>query len=606
MKKFLTFLLCLCLLLSAVACTSDTNTPDSESDAFTETAEDSAEDSTEDSAKDTAESLKALYKDVIADYIDLLTAKKNGEALSAPNTKKMNEREAAIAEALYGIADACTDAENMGYGYKDMDGNGCPELLLMNNYGSIKAVFTISNKKPLLLEAAYGSNNYIMFAPNNRFFIRRETVEGNLEETTFYTARVEGNKMVYDLVYGGIYDQNEKKVLNYYQTVNGIQKTITSEEFNELDREYRRAYGGTNPTTAKLSAPRIHLPLKETASDNNLPVADFSSYEAIRKTYKAIAACPDDFKDYEWISGEYDNRFAFPDDAAYDVYNRLLYLSKYVGENLGYDEIDLNGDGQDELLLLTEYYGIKAIFTQKNGIPVMVEVLSNETAWLDDNGQIHVDNEEYYELEYLLYEFKENGDYNLIYSILVAENGNRYLTKNGKTEILSFEDSLDLYYDDYCCYTEPFDSGEHTRNVSSLTYTPLTQPKDDPTKLAISQTWKKYADLEKTSGEKWGAWSNTYITFENVTDTEMDVHFKYRYTVLYPDPDKDNYLLDKDTDTYFDVTATNQNGTWRFEGDGIKGHFEFSQNYLWLVIEESGDQRFPTGFHCYSVYTPEE
>jgi len=34
--------------------------------------------------------------------------------------------------------------------------------------------------------------------------------------------------------------------------------------------------------------------------------------------------------------------------------------------------------------------------------------------------------------------------------------------------------------------------------------------------------------------------------------------------------------------------------------------FEFGHNYLWLVIDESTDQRFPVGNHCYKKYVPDD
>ena len=116
-----------------------------------------------------------------------------------------------------------------------------------------------------------------------------------------------------------------------------------------------------------------------------------------------------------------------------------MYTSYRGGFNEGYDEIDLNGDGVDELVLMNEDYIIKAIFTIKNGKPVMLDALTHEEGWLDSEGFIHVDREDEYVLEYSLYELTADGDYNLIYSILLAQYGNYYqinyyLTKEGKTE----------------------------------------------------------------------------------------------------------------------------------------------------------------------------
>ncbi|MBQ7316407.1 MAG: hypothetical protein IJW90_04770 [Clostridia bacterium] len=611
MKKFLLSLLAFCLLLSAVACTADSADTAQSSDTEEKSEAVTTSDGSEEPPRDTdPEAIKRIYDGIITDYKTLLTAKKNGEELPVLTSKTMDKRERAIAEALYGIVDACKDAEtaqNMGYGYKDMDGNGCPELILLTQYATVRAIFTVSDKKPLLLEAAYGENGHCLFATNNRFFISRETLNGNIQEGTTYTCRVQGNKMVYDSIYGTTFDTEKKEVIENFQIKNGVRTPIDKETYGELNREYYQTY--SNPSynnTVKLLAPRIYFPLKDKTPDEGLPVADFSSYAAIRDTYIAIATCLDKFRENQWVSGAYDNLFSFPDDTAYDYYNRLLYLSSWTGANIGYDEIDLNGDGQDELVLLRENYAIKAIFTQKNGIPVLVDSFPTAYAWLDDKGQIHVDREEYYELEYSLYDFTENGDFHLVYSILVAENGNRYLTKNGKTEKISFEESLEIYYDDYCRYTEPFDPNEHTRSVSSLTYTPLSAPEEDPLKGALAQTWHKYASLDKTSGREWGAWSNTYITFENATESQMDVNLKYVFTFSYPDPDRENYLLDDSTESYLKATVTKTDGIWRFEGDGIKGRFEFGTHYLWMILEESSDERFPVGAHGFDVYEPME
>lgn len=581
MKKLIFTLLCACLLLSAVACT----TPE-----------------------ESYEKQKSLYDDIITEYTALLTAKHNGEELPALDTKGMDHREEAIATALHGAVESCKDAEaaaNLGYGFKDMDNNGTPELILLSKYTSVKAIFTISGRKPILLEANYEERGAFLFGTDRRFFIERTTVEGNIEESIVYVCRVDGDKMAYDSVYGGLYDMDKKEVLEYFQIVDGERTIIDKETHDELYREYRRITSSTDyGQTVKLLTPYIHLPLVDKGSAENLPVADFSSYAAIRETYKAISTCLEDFDNNKWLQGEYDDLFAFPDDISFEYYTQLLYTA-YRGAYLeGYDEIDLNGDGQDELVLMNENYTIKAIFTQRNGKPVLLDAVADETCWLDEEGLIHVDRVDYYELEYSLYEFTKDGEYHLVYSILAAENGNRYLTKDGKTEIISFEDSLTLYYDEYCRYSEPFDPNEHTRNVSSLTYTPLVEPTEDLRKAAVDITWDKYANLEETTGKDW-AYSNTYVTFGNVTDTQMDVNVRYVYTFLYPDPDRDNYLLDDTTESTLKLTASLRDGVWVFDGEGIEGHLEFGQEHLWIIIEESTDERFPAGAYCYGVCSEE-
>ena len=558
----------------------------------------------------TPEQQKEAYTPIIKQYTALLTAKQNGEELPVPDTEGMDEGEAAIAIALHGIV-ADQNAEtlaDLGYGFKDMDGNGTPELILLSRYTSIRAVFTLAKHKPVLLEANYGKGTAFLFAPKNRFFMKRNTVTDSIEEELLYTCHVDGEKMVYDAIYGAVYDQEKKEVLERFQMVDGQRTPIDKETYNELDREYRKTLGTDYGHTVKLFSPYIHYPLGEKVSTENLPVADFSSYEAIRETYKAISTCLEGrLVGNDWLKGAYDDLFSYPDDFSFEYYTQLLYAAYNNAYYEGYDEIDLNGDGKDELVILNEDYTIKAIFTMKKGTPVMLDAFANEVCWLDEEGMIHVDRTDYYELEYSLYEFTKEGDYNLVYSILVAENGNRYLTKDGKTEIISFEDSLTLYYDEYRpFYTEPFGAEEYNRSVSGLTYTPLTPYTEDPMKTAVTKMWRKSATLDKTSGEEYGAYSNTYVTFENATDTGMDVHVKYAYTVLYPDPDREYHSLEKTTESYLDFTAREENGVFAFEADGIKGHLEFRNKNTWLVIEESSDKRFPVGYHRLWEYIPGE
>ena len=269
---------------------------------------------------DDYETQKAAYDGIIEEYTALLTAKQNGEELPVPDTTGMSEGEAAIAIALHGIV-ADQNAEtlaDLGYGFKDMDGNGTPELILLTRYTSIRAVFTLVNRKPVLLEANYGEGAVFLFATKNRFFMERSTVDGSIRDATLYTCHVEGDRMVYDAVYGEVYDQEKKETLELYQMVDGNRTVIDKEAFNELYRERRQTLDTEYGRTVKLFSPYIHYPLGETVPTENLPVADFSSYEAIRETYKAISTCLEKFEPNKWLQGEYDNLFTYPDDRSFE------------------------------------------------------------------------------------------------------------------------------------------------------------------------------------------------------------------------------------------------------------------------------------------------
>ena len=86
----------------------------------------------------------------------------------------------------------------------------------------------------------------------------------------------------------------------------------------------------------------------------------------------------------------------------------------------------------------------------------------------------------------------------------------------------------------------------------------------------------------------------------------MTVSIKYKFTYSYPDPDREDYLLDETTESTLNVTAHRQNDVLVFDENGIKGRIEFGHNYLWLIIDKSSDERFPVGNHCYKRYSPND
>lgn len=558
------------------------------------------------------EKQKAAYNDIIEQYTALLTAKQNGETLTPPDTTGMSEGEAAIAEAVFETASACENPEKMAYTYKDMDGNGTLELLFLTSPMDLQAIFALDGKAPVLLACDDGEKDEDWyFDAEGRVYSTVHTIldmEKKQIEATGIHFHVEGAKLVQDVQYilTWFVVNNRPTSTEYFEVVDGTRQPIDEARYSELSADYNRVrdYSGFQSIQRKLNAPRMIFLLDE--QTETPPTVDFSTYEAIRETYKAISTRLEDYDTDDWLAGKYDNLFTYPDDVAYSYYQHLLYAAYRGGTCEGYDEIDLNGDGMDELVILNEDYVIKAIFTQKNGTPVLLGAFGYETCWLDGQGLIHIDRNDGYELEYSVYELTKKGDYNPVYSILMTEDGNRYLVKDGEKKQITFEESLDRLYNEYYPYTEPFTANEHTRVASDLTYTPLTLPTEDLTLAGTGKTWQKNASLDKTSGKEFGAWSNTYLTFDTVTDTQINLHIRYEFSFHYPDPDRENYLLVDTTESQLDITATIQDGVLVFDGGGIKGHIEFGQKYLWLVIEEGNDERFPVGYHCYGVYTPEE
>ena len=584
MKRFLTFLLCLSLLLTAVACKNEQQEPEEPS-------------------------VYATYDDIAAEFAALLTAKYNGEELTAPNTGDMDERETAIAEALYDIVDAhiidATYPINLGYGYKDVDGNGTSEMFLLSQSLSLHAIFTLSEEGEPILLASRSSDlsSYITFAGGDRFFMTRSKNIEDSVEMVYYTCHVDGDQMVYDLVYGEVWkrSQNKREYLEWFQIVDGNRISIDEETFDEFYWDYERTLASkSDKEVLKFAAPYIHFPMNEPINTEGLPVADFSSYEAILGTCRALASVDvDRFEYLDWIrAGKYDDLFTFPDDTSFEYYNRLLYaafMNDFENFDLsGYDLIDLNGDGRDELVLLSETYNIKAIFTQKNGVPVLLKGVTNaRNCWLDEEGFIRTDHEYRDKAEYTTYEITKDGEFKPVSYLRSTEVG-YYLTKDGKTEKITREEYRKLY-EDYVCYPEHLETNEYTRYVSDLSYTPLIQPTEDLVQAAAKKTWDTWIKL------------HTFIkmNLEVVTDTQINVDFAHELYNSYLDPDQNIYVPDY-TITSLKVTARKENGVFVFDENGIKGWIEFGQDHQWVIIEESTDQRFLVGAYCYNEDIPME
>ena len=280
-----------------------------------------------------------VYADIISQYTALLTAKQKGETLVAPNTEGMDADQAAIVQTVFRIVEGM-DAkyvERYGYGYKDCDGNGIPELVLFPEFGRVvKALFTVSDGKAVLLASnltdpdnVYFSENNIFFSKNGLFLMMQGEEEGSVATTTYSYFRVVGDKLAYETVYGEVYDYEKKEILENFQMVNGERVSIDREAFMELNLEYTQIRDGfTNMGILKLQAPRIYLPLVDQGIDETRPVADFSSYAAIIKTVKAISEDDmfDAFHYQEWENGKYDHLYACPTETDFDYYNRFLYI----------------------------------------------------------------------------------------------------------------------------------------------------------------------------------------------------------------------------------------------------------------------------------------
>ena len=138
-----------------------------------------------------------------------------------------------------------------------------------------------------------------------------------------------------------------------------------------------------------------------------------------------------------------DSQYSNLDKRESEIYNSL---SHFICGGSGYCIKDINNDGVDELILLTEWWNLKGMFTMKDGLPVLLEKCDD--GGIGKDGKIRV---EYTE---------ESGEYRkTIYRLKSLEDG--ALVTSAELEEIDFidGDKTDEYYQIingegvYCIYT---------------------------------------------------------------------------------------------------------------------------------------------------------
>ena len=102
-----------------------------------------------------------------------------------------------------------------------------------------------------------------------------------------------------------------------------------------------------------------------TTSQNNTPVEEasaFLNYDDILNTITLL---------YN-VNGESTFRAEHPDLNARESFI-FDHLSDFICGGIGYCVKDINGDGIEELIMLTENWRLRGLFTMQNGVPVLLE-----------------------------------------------------------------------------------------------------------------------------------------------------------------------------------------------------------------------------------------
>lgn len=563
MKKTALLLAFVMLLSALFACSAPTEPDDS-----------TPSETTPSETPSVPETGSVSYNSITEKYEELVNCLKNGEELPSRDGEK--EFEKAVYDAVFDAVMTNKDkAEEMAYGRKDLNRDGKDELILLSKNLDIYAVFA---KKDGITVSLFTPGCDAVIDSRGIFY---------LHSGTRFNTKIEIKKLIDgELVgdeFGSSSETDSLDDVVYYKTENGERKEITRSEYIQLSDSVSGEFSSSR-NTVKCLGIRV-VPVIKTIS-STAPVADFSSYNAILALYKT---CVEEYPKYSlsaYANGDFDDLYTFKSDEAYEIFHSVFYggavkrpmkkrFDTEYAENgkcsYGYAQKDLDGDGVQELILMTDRFNVIAVFTQNGGKPVLLDAFDNKrSCFIDGDGRLHVSvyvgGPTMRDYEYMVYELNY-PDFDLKFAIgsvhnISLEHSEHYKIEGGKQIPMNADEWYELY-DEFTVNETIYSDAEKTRILSGLNFKPLYQfEKVDP-------EIKTYADPNVIGGR-----SIEIKSFEN-----GKVVFTYTHSYLFSD---DAVMVDT-----FDGEAVLTNGKYTFDVGEFSGELEFGVNCVWMTVKES-------------------
>ncbi len=571
MKKLFSLLLSVVLLLSATSCDwlgryeDDKNGPDYSS-----------------------------YDGIVAQYTSLLSSKVNGFTLAeGDETNK-------VSDTLLSVVNVISDPSVMGYATKDLNGDGVKELILLSNDFRIYTIFTMKDGAPVLL----------LNAPRSNVWVRRDGLiycnEYRKDESDVYhLQRIENGKLVG--VEWGWKMVGEKEVV--YKIENGVYAEIDSEEYYAYGRyanSFFRTTGAPKSENAKLGL-RVIPAFADSAI--TAPPIDLSSYGGILSAYRTIIDRLSDFTSGKITNAEYMSIFTFDNDEEFDTFYRIFYKVQSVlpmllgsystladdSENTyGYARRDLDGDGTEELILLSDQYEVISVFTERDGKAVEIDLFGGKPfphdIYIDEEGCIHTVYmpSDLYEVEWASYTLKDGALTALATGYERDVSGVRHFYKieNGVKSAISEEESntLEKTVDNtpsYVC------DAEYTRMSLGASFVPIREHAE-----ACEAHLATLSNSAFVNGPT--------VTVSSISATGVSFSFHSVYTVGEWGPSIEPEVYEVD----LVGEAIREGDRYYFEVDGVSGYLEFAVSAVWVVVTDSANESVPVRAHLLNHKSP--
>ena len=334
------------------------------------------------------------------------------------------------------------------------------------------------------------------------------------------------------------------------------------------------------------------IPEKQQSIESSASTDDVLSYDDIITMYKQIVNFYPSYTEEKMLSNKCDGMDAILDEETKELYKKLFisgyrfYLEEYAykyqedGRNyFGYTITDLNQNGSEELILLTDLYNIVAVFSMEKNHPKLLldNYERNYDCRIDEHGRFYTDCVE------------SSNLYTQIYSLNEYDN----LVLDEKYLCVRFN-----YLDHDECYD--ITNGEEIR-IPKSKWTELTHGWIYGHKAGIITKTCARLNFTRLFGElhlylpeidTWEWSSFQFYTNENtlfisrLSDRSVSIAL---YDTVYP--------------TYqhnVSVTATLDGNIAAFDTEEISGRLEFGLDSIWLIIDESNILSVPCGTFLYT------
>ena len=473
-----------------------------------------------------------------------------------------------IRTALAEVAARCEDVSVMAYSLHDINDDGTEELILTETDGTtIHALFTQIDGQAVLLEQF--EKGCIIKPDGCLYYIKKNESE---QESVYHVVYLIDGKLQGD-VYGHKEDGEE---FIPFMVENGIRVYLTGEQskrYSDLIFGHQFHFSANDTKDTCL----FTVPLFPTEAPNPAPMLSLATYDDVLTLCRDIVELHLPRKtEYSEHGIDFRTLYTCPDAQTYEMYcrlyselNRASTGRDYYRGDIGYSLYDLNDDGTDELILMLEDYTILAILTLRDNLPVL---LSTTAAVINENGyfnatQLAPDNKE--TTRYCLWDIA-NGNLRTLICVQY-----RYSQKMEKriTESVDRGQKIAISYEEFLSLCEQtdltptgFSDREYTRAASGLIFTPLL-PSEPAVLDAVMPIIRD---------------PNMISSTVNLTQTDSHTWETEFYFFAPNDSNEDNHIP-------ITTVITEENATYRFDSNSVRGRIEPIQGGFWLIPEEIAD-----------------